>query len=192
MKDAPPVKDDGLGRRALKRVGAAWRTVGSTVAGIAALLALTFSINPQWIPDPRSSLDATMEVQSLEHHVRFDDYLYRIFDKEPAGTLAKTRGTIVNLQINVSGRKHSGLRLYQYLYRVSDRRRLDDQPRSEAQDSRFEPDTPKDQWIQPVWITNFYASTEKHVFARLELYDEQTLLAAVETKELGDPSEPER
>lgn len=183
-EEAPPSKNENrVRRRALRGLRAVFSGAGATVAAIAGAIALAFSLWPSLSPDPGTNLSATIKVRSLEPGVRYDDYLQRTFDRS-ATVDGAASGTLVSVQINVAGRKHSGLRLYQYLYHLSNRRRLPDQPPSDAKDAGFEADTPSDQWIQPVWIT--YAG-EENVFARIELYDGKTMLAFVDTKNLDGP-----
>jgi hypothetical protein len=179
----PPDGESKLRRGLLRGVRAVFSSAGATIAAIAAGLALVFNAFPALVPDPRTSLAATMKVRSVEPQVRYDAYLERIFDDEPTAD-GDASGTVVNVQLNVAGRKHSGLRLYQYLHRLSDGRRLPDQPRVDALDAGFEADTPDDQWIQPVWVTLL---GEQDVFARIELYDGDTMLAFVDTKDLEGP-----
>jgi len=183
-QDAPPANEEKrLRRSALRVMRAVFSGAGAAIAAVAAAIALAFNVFPWLSPDPGTNLSATMKVRSLEPGVRFGDFKERRFDDTPTDQ-GDAKGTIVNVQVNVAGRKHSGLRLYQYLYHISNGRRVADQTRDTGLDERFEADTPNDQWVQPVWV-NFAGET--NVFARIELYDGSTMLAYVDTKDLAGP-----
>ena len=175
----------GLRARGLKRVGSAWRTIGTAITGIAVALALTFTLWPGLLPDPRANLSATMEVQKLETGVRYGQFLGRIHEPTrglEADVVCQV-GTVVYVKIGVEGRKHGDLSLEQWLH-TSDGRRAPYQEAASAEDSSFKPDTPSDRWVQPVWISTI---GYEDVYARLELYDGRTMLAMVETKPLPKP-----
>jgi hypothetical protein len=172
--------------RALRGLGSAWKSTGPAIAVVGAALALAFSAWPSLRPDPRELLAATMQVVKVEPAVRYDGYLQRIHAARPHvdPQLLCATGSVVYLRVRVEGRKHGGLSLYQWLYRVSDGRRLEDQPEALARDSDFKPDTPNDQWIQPVFVPD----SGHRAFARLELFDGPIMLAVADTPRLPEMS----
>lgn len=186
-------------RTAIPRVGAAptdvairptvskiARAVGSSGAAVIAVfasaLALAFSLWPSLSPDPRTVLAASIKVQTLEPGVTYRDFLQRVGEDlgQVRPSVLRARGYFVYLQIRIEGRKHGSLRVNKLYYAAATGRRIPGQTR--PQDSSAEAGTPNDQWIHPVFVLK--SPYEYPVFVRLELFDDDTLLAYADTPTL--------
>ena len=166
----------------MKFARAAWASSATTVAVIASVVALAFSLWPSLRPDPRTVLAASMKVQTVEPSVTYRDFLKRV--SEDPGQLddrvLRARGYVVYLQIKIEGRKHGGLTLNQLRYEAATGQRISGE--SAVRDSNAEADTPNDQWIHPVFVLE--PPYDYPVFIRLELFDDDTLLAYADTSPL--------
>jgi hypothetical protein len=163
---------------ALKATG----TTGAAVfALVASAVALAFSIWPSLSPDPRNVLAASMQVETLEPGVTLGDYFERI-GEDPERLSPSVRGAeglLAYVKLRIEGRKHGTLRIEQVRYAKRTGRRLSKQVRRVT---TVGADTPNDQWIHRVFV--LVSPYSFPVFVRLELYDDDILLAYADTPTL--------
>ena len=172
MGDKPP---DAPPRRFL---GVTAKNAGTAVALVTSCVALAFTLKPEWIPDPRSILAAELKVESVEEQVSLGSYLQRFQPKALAKVAPENRrfrGYIVYLRVKIEGRKHSKIKLDNVTYGWNSGRPFDADEK--APNARgFEPGTPNDQWIAPIWVAD--PGEGEDLFIRLRLFDEDDVLLA--------------
>jgi hypothetical protein len=160
-----------------------WSSAATAIAVVVSGVALAFSAWPQLRPDPQEVRSARLHVDSVEPAVTLDEYLRRTASRLEGASPQdlRTRGYVVFLGIQIEGRKYGSLELHQVLYRASTGRMIRDQ--GPTLDLYFRADTPKDRWINQVFVPN--PPYDYRVFVRLELFDHHTLMAYADTHDIA-------
>jgi hypothetical protein len=172
------VGDQPLEGRPRRFLGVTAKHAGTAVALVTSCVALAFTLKPEWIPDPRSMLAAELMVQSVEEHVSLGRYLRRFPPQALVQVPAANRkfpGYIVYLRVKIEGRKHSKIKLDNVTYGWKSGRPFHDDEKT-PNSRGFEPGTPNDQWIAPIWVAD--PKEGKDLFIRLRLFDEDNVLLA--------------
>jgi hypothetical protein len=167
-------------------VGSTWHIAGTGVALVASVVALTFTLWPGLIPDPRGILAANLSVQTVEPGVTLGAYDTEYHPDQLAGLDAYDKalpGNVVYLHIQVQGKKHGNVTLDTVEYGWASRRRLT-VPAKLPSGRGYTPNTPNDQWIAPIWIPD--PGLGVPFFERLLLFDGDVLLAFVDTPRIAN------
>jgi hypothetical protein len=126
-----------------------------------------------------------MTVQTVEPQVSLGAYDKEYHPDEFKSLDAYTKqlkGNVVYVHIQVQGKKHGNVTLDKVDYDWASRRRLS-APESLPSNRGFRPDTPNDQWIAPVWVSD--AAQTAPFFERLLLFNGKVLLAFVDTPKIA-------
>jgi hypothetical protein len=173
-------------KRFAKLTGSTWHVTGTVVAGLTGAVALAFTLWPGLTPDPRAISAASMSVQKVEPRVSLGDYDTE-YNRAELATLEPFEkdlpGNIVYVLIKVEGKKHGNVSLDKVDYGWPGGRRLS--PATKLPSGRgFRPDTPNDQWVAPIWVSDPGLSVP--FFERLLLFDGATLLAVADTPRIAN------
>jgi hypothetical protein len=193
MTPAAPVTPDTTvekpTRRLRKLIGSTWSAAGTGLALVTAAAALTFQLWPALTPDPHTMLAADVRVQSVEPGVTLGQYEARYEPQALMGPVSpfeaqarKGPGNIVYLHVQVQGEKHGTVRLESFSYYWPSGKAVDQKP---ADSHGFNPGTPDDQWIAPVWVAD--PGVGRPFFIRMSVLDGDVLLAFADTKRIGPP-----
>ncbi len=187
MAAAPPTPDASIEKpqgRVRKLFGSTWSAAGAGIALLTGGVALAFQLWPGLTPDPRTSLSASLVVQSVEPGVTLGNYLARYEPDqlkhhltEPETTANAQPGDIVYLHIQSQGKKHGTLALQTFRYSWPSRKALPGERPSGGRG--FKPDTPNDQWIAPVWVADPQLGAP--FLVRLSILDGGVILAFADT-----------
>jgi hypothetical protein len=155
----------------------------TAVAVIASGVALTFTLWPGLAPDPGGVLAASMAVQTVEPRATLGSFLARFHPDQlkrlNADELAPM-GFVVYVRVQIQGKKHGRLSLDELNYDWRSKRPLSvESPPSAV---GFQPDTPNDQYVAPVWVADPQLS--RAFFVRLMLFDGRVMLAFADTPRL--------
>jgi hypothetical protein len=160
------------------------KNAGTAIAVVASCVALTFTLFPGLIPDPKVVLAAQMTIVDVEPNMSLRSYL-RLYRPQEAVEEGDEDyiGTILFLRIKTDGKKHGDVKLTQLHYGWDSKRPLTGGRFKSNQ--HFRPDTPSDQWIAPVWVEQ--PQQQKDYFVRLMLLDDDTILDFVDSKRIRAP-----
>jgi hypothetical protein len=141
---------------------------------------------PGWLPDPRTMLAARLKVEAIDLSASHYDYLEQYCPERLKGYTADQttqlrieRGSVVNLLVQIQGKKHGNVRL-DYVAFSSAGRLLNGPRPSEG----FRAGTPNDQWLAPIFVDAPLLPGGKLVKAfslRFRLFDGDVLLAIADT-----------
>lgn len=162
-----------------------WSSAGTGVALVASIVALAFTLEPSLAPDPGAGLVATIAVRTVEPGVSLSGYDKQFEPGNLAHDLAAfdanhQHGDVVWVSIEVHGKKHGHVKLYAVPYYTRTKRVTSIAlARAETTDNArgFNPGTPDDQWIAPLWVAN----PSDDYFVRVMLEADGVILAYVDT-----------
>ena len=175
------------GLRSLTRAVGRLSTVTVAFAASVTALALSgatvrYTVWPEAKPDPRELLAASVDLQAIEPRVTLGEYLDRS-DRTLPGADATDRaakGALLYARVRIEGRKHEPISLSASYYDARTKVRLQDP--SDSPISNLDIETPNDQWVELIFVSNPYA---KPVFVRVALYDGTTMLAFADSEPIA-------
>jgi hypothetical protein len=180
--EAPP-------KRVRNVLAKTWSSSGALIAVIASGVALVFTLKPSLAPDPGAGLVASVAIQTVEPGVNLTDFDKRFRptdvagDAGPAGT-PPLNGDIVWVRVDVKGVKHGHVNLYTVPYDAATRRPtfLREAIYQTTHNARgFDPGTPDDQWVAPLWVPN----PGMPYFVRVMLERDHVILAYADTRPIA-------
>jgi hypothetical protein len=169
-------------RRLRDHLAKTWSSSGTLIAVIASGVALTFQLAPSLAPDPGAGRIATIAIRTVEPGVTLP-----AFDAQFAPAMLKHDsvgdagpGDVVWVSVDVKGEKHGSVSLYVVPYDWQTKRvaNLDEATYQTSHNATgFDPGTPDDQWIAPLWVPNPGAP----YFVRVMLEHDHVILAYADT-----------
>lgn len=172
-EEAPPQEKPKGFRRLLAKLGS---SAGTVVAVIASGVALVFTLKPSLAPDPGAGLVGTVGVQAIEPGVSLPEWDKRYAPAQVAADAGGGDGALLYVNVAIEGQKHGHVDLYTVRYQWSPRTPLDDHyPLVSA--TGFDPGTPNDKWVAPVWV----AAPNVDYMVRVLLEHDGVILAFADT-----------
>jgi hypothetical protein len=176
-----------------KRPRGILRALGSSatpaVALVASAVALAFTLWPSLSPDPGTMLAATLKVEAVDRGATHYSYLEQYYPERASALngsqqsrLRRETGSVVNVLVQIQGKKHGNVRLDYVAFDWSGKRLIEGQ--GEPTPEGFRADTPNDQWIAPIFVNDPALPGDRLVhafFLRFRLFDGGVLLAFADT-----------
>jgi hypothetical protein len=154
------------------------------LVAIPGIAAFVWQLNPDWKPDPRNKLEASVRSISVDRNVTPRQFIkYR--ELSAAGFRKEQLdlpGEVVYLMIEIDGRKGHTVDARFSLYDFKTGQRVE--PFINLPLQGYQPQTPEDRSVQAAWIPS-PVGPHRQYFARIELLDGDTTLAIADTQRFG-------
>ena len=159
------------------------------LVAIPGIAAFVWQLNPDWKPDPRNQLQASVKAIAVDRDVTPRQFInYRGLS---AAGFRKEQldlpGEVVYLLIEVEGRKGHTVDARFSLYNFKTGQRVD--PFVNLPLQGYQPRTPEDRSVQAAWIPS-PVGPRRVYFARIELLDGDTTLAIADTQRFNGSAPP--
>jgi hypothetical protein len=159
------------------------------LVAIPGLAAFVWQLNPDWKPDPRNQLQASVKAIAVDRNVtprqfmKFREISQAGFRKEQLDL----PGEVIYLLIEIEGRKGHTVDARFSLYNFKTGQRVD--PFINLPLQGYQPQTPEDRSVQAAWIPSPIGPRRQY-FARIELLDGDTTLAIADTQRFAGSALP--
>jgi hypothetical protein len=159
------------------------------LVAIPGLVAFLWQVNPDWKPDPRNKLEASVRAITVDRNVtprqfiKFRELSAAGFRKEQLDQ----QGAVVYLLIEIDGRKGHRVDARFSIYDFKTGQRVD--PFINLPLQGYEAKTPEDRSVQAAWLPT-PIGPHRQYFARIELLDGDTTLAISDTQRFSGRAPP--